>query len=163
QQEPRLAFHAQWDDGGQRARPPRQHARVAGEQPRRRHGAHRAGRPAVRVGRRRRGGPAAVQPLRPGRPQRQDSPDQPRRHAGGDGFADWRCGRLFVQRPGQSGSTFDTLSMNTGKITWIGFLPDGTSLAMYYTVRSELHRVTGPGSPPPPPMTNLKYVAVSPT
>src|SRR5204863_409455 len=36
-------------------------------------------------------------------------------------------------------------------------------LAMYYAVGSELHRVTGPGSPPPPPMTNLKYVAVSPT
>jgi glucose/arabinose dehydrogenase len=86
--------------------------------------------------------------------------------AGYDGsylFEDFGCGRMFVAKPGQGGSAFDTLSANIGAATSLDFLPENGSFALYYTVDNELHRVTGPGTGPPPPVTGLKFNSVSPT
>jgi glucose/arabinose dehydrogenase len=78
-------------------------------------------------------------------------------------FADWKCGELYVQRPGQTGQTFDKLSADSGAITSIKFLPEGSSYAMYYTVGDQLHRVIGPTGTVAPPITDLKFSALQPT
>ena len=70
--------------------------------------------------------------------------------AGYDGsylFEDFGCGRMFVQKPGQSGSTFDTLSIDVGSVVSLDFLPENGSFALYYTDLGSLHRLTGPGVP----------------
>lgn len=78
-------------------------------------------------------------------------------------FADWKCGELYVQRPGQSGQTFDKLSDDSGAITSLKFLPEAGSYAMYYTVADQLHRVIGPTGSVAPPITDLKFSALQPT
>src|SRR5262249_58325139 len=86
--------------------------------------------------------------------------------AGYDGsylFGDFACGHLFVQKPGQSGAGFDTLSSDVGSIVSLDFLPENGSFALYYTDLGSLHRVTGPAATPPPPIPSLAFTAVSPT
>ena len=86
--------------------------------------------------------------------------------AGYDGaylFEDFGCGRMFVQKPGQGGASFDTLATGLGSVVSLDFLPENGSYALYYTDLGSLHRVTGPSAVPPPPVTGLKFSPVSPT
>jgi glucose/arabinose dehydrogenase len=78
-------------------------------------------------------------------------------------FADFACGHLFVQQPGQGGATFDTLSNDVGSVVSLDFLPENGSYALYYTDLGSLHRVTGPPASAPPPIEGLAFTAVSPT
>jgi glucose/arabinose dehydrogenase len=82
-------------------------------------------------------------------------------------FGDFECGRIFVAKPGTTGSSSPVLATGAVGLTDMAFFKQNGAYALFYVTYGDggqLRKVVGPPPvPPPTTVSNLKFSAVQPT